>query len=280
MYSWRKNIVHWKINLTHYFSIPFTWLVPKALEETRALNGKKVIVGGPGAVLMRDMFKNLASVENSIDICEPLLFHNPLATFTTRGCPRRCSFCAVPRLEGNLVELENWVPRPMVCDNNLLAASRRHFDRVIDRLKILPFVDFNQGLDARLFNAHHASRLAEIKTTKLRFAFDHISVESAVADAIALARKHGHKKFGIYVLIGYKDTPDDARYRLEKVREWGIRPNPMRYQPLDALEKNKYIPEGWTRKKLSRMTRYYWNLRRVEHIPFEDFLMEEPELFK
>ncbi len=181
----------------------------------------------------------------------------------------------MPRIEGPFRELADWPVRPIVCDNNLLASSRRHFDAVIDRLKALPWVDFNQGLDARLFTPHHARRIAELRAAKVRFAFDSVASEAAVADAVALARRHGLRDLGVYVLIGYADTPDDARYRLEAVRSWGIRPNPMRYQPLDALQRDAYVAPGWTERELKRMTRYYSRLRWLEHIPFDEY---EPAL--
>jgi len=40
-----------------------------------------------------------------------LRLHNPDATFTTRGCPRACPFCAVPRIEGKFRELRKGGPR-------------------------------------------------------------------------------------------------------------------------------------------------------------------------
>ncbi|MGD2175616.1 MAG: hypothetical protein PVJ27_09450, partial [Candidatus Brocadiaceae bacterium] len=98
-----------------------------------------------------------------------------------------------------------------------------------------------------------------------------------VADAVALARRHGLRDLGVYVLIGYGDTPDEARYRLEMVRSWGIRPNPMRYQPLDALARDSYVAPGWSARELKRMTRYYSRLRWLEHIPYEDYDPDMPE---
>jgi hypothetical protein len=37
----------------------------------------------------------------------------------------------------------------------------------------------------------------------------------------------------------FHDTPDDAMYRLDTVKSWKIKTAPMRYQPLDALEKKQ-----------------------------------------
>lgn len=236
-----------------------------------------VYAGGPAVDLMPDQIE---AITNEPCPVPPLWMHNPLATFTTRGCVNKCPFCAVPKIEGELRELDVWPVRPVVCDNNLLAASRGHFDRAIDRLKAMPYVDFNQGLDARKFNAHHAARIAELKGVKVRFAFDHSSMETIVHDAIELARKHGLRNFGVYVLIGFKDTPEEARYRLDKVVEWKCKPAPMRYQPLNALQKDTHLEATWTAREIKRMQEYYFNLRFVGHVPFEEFkVWGQGELF-
>lgn len=271
MNQWRKSIASWHIGKTLYLSVPFTWLLPDALRMAKAHKGA-VMAGGPAVDLRPDY---LAGVTEMPGECpggiRPLAFHNPLATFTSRGCVNSCGFCAVPKIEGELRELNDWPVRPVVCDNNLLATSRAHFDRVIDRLKVLPYVDFNQGLDARRFNPHHARRLAELRGVKIRFAFDHIGLETQVVGAIQLAQSHGLKDIGCYCLIGFNDTPEDAIYRLDKIREWGALPNPMRYQPLGALEKNSYLGRAWTEAEIARITRYYSRLNWLGHIPFAEY---------
>ena len=133
-----------------YLSVPFTWLLPEARAAAVAYSGPVRVGSGPAVDLMPDYLADVAQVGGESPI-PPLAIHNPLATFTTRGCPNRCPFCAVPLIEGDLRELEDWPVRPIICDNNLLAASLKHFDKVIDRLKTLPWVDFNQGLEARRF---------------------------------------------------------------------------------------------------------------------------------
>lgn len=267
--GWLKDIAQWRIGKTLYLSIPFTWLLPRALKLAQAHRGP-VQAGGPAVSLMPDYLAGSASIGAPCPVT-PLIFHNPLATFSSRGCPNRCSFCAIPRIEGDFQELEDWRPAPIVCDNNLLAASKKHFDRVIDRLKQMPFVDFNQGLEARRLKPHHVRRLAELQKVKVRFAFDSLKAEKAVFEAITLCRKRGLKDFGVYVLIGFKDTPAEARYRLEKVRQWGIKPNPMRYQPLDALKKNAFVDGAWDEMTLKKMVRYYSRLCWLEHIDFDDY---------
>lgn len=269
MYSWRKDIAQWRIKDTLYLSVVFTWDLPNARKIAEA-SKIKVRAGGPAVALMPDYLADVAEIGGKLPY-SPLQFHNPLATFTTRGCPNRCGFCAVHRLEPDFIELDDFEIKPIVCDNNLLACSKKHFDAVIDRLKALPFVDFNQGLEAERFTFHHADRIAELKHPKVRFALDSKADYAPVTDAIALARSRGLKDFGVYVLFGYHDTPEEAKERLEYIRSLGIRPTPMRYQPLDTLTKNEYIDPNWTRKQLEDTARYYSKLRYLEHIPFEDY---------
>lgn len=262
-------------------SVPFTWLVEDAIGIISD-SQKKAVVGGPGAWLMKDRFKGITEVQKNGDFFEPVIHHNPLATFTTRGCPNHCSFCAVPQIEGDFWEIPDFTPRPVVCDNNFLFSGTKHFNRVIDRLKCLPYVDFNQGLDASLFTPARATRLAELKHVKIRFAFDHVNDEQVVVDAIVRAKYEGFKDIGCYVLIGFNDTPDDAIYRLQIIKSHGIWPNPMRYQPLNTMKKNSYIGENWTGEQLRRFMKYWSRLRWLEHIPFEDFRpeVEAQEVFE
>ena len=269
MHQWKKNIVSWRMGRALYLSIPFTWMLPEAREQATKHKGP-VFAGGPAVDLMPGYMSSVAILDEPPPI-SPLAMHNPMATFTSRGCVNQCGFCAVPKIEGGLKELSDWPIRPVICDNNLLACSRKHFDRVIDRLKTLPAVDFNQGLDARLFKPHHARRIAELQNPKVRFAFDWMGMENHVADSVSLARKHGLKNLGCYVLIGFRDTPEDALYRLKKVQEWKIDPNPMRYQPLDSLKKNDCVMEPWTHKKLQDMVRYFSNMRFFRAVPFDEY---------
>lgn len=276
MNQWRKGIAAWQCGRTLYLSVPFTWLLDEAQAIAEGHNKGPVVVGGPAVDLAMSDSRDTPEPINwgeTPGTCpfDTLAFHNPCATFTTRGCPNRCEYCAVPKIEGELRVLDDWKPAPMVCDNNLLAAGRKHFSRVISSLRQFASCDFNQGLDARIFTPWHADQIAKLRHCKVRFAFDYIGMESKVADAITIARSAGLRDFGVYVLFGFKDTMDDALYRLEKVREWGIRPNPQRFQPLDAMKRDTHIAPGWTSRALWRVRRYYSKLAWLDHIPFEEY---------
>lgn len=260
--SWNKDHpVVWSEGGKVYISVVFSWHLTEAYKRAEYWNGigREVHVGGPAIV-------------SSVQI-NALSHHNPDATFTSRGCPRKCSFCAVPRIEGPLVELEQWIPKPIICDNNLLACSKKHFNRVIDRLKGLEGVDFNQGLDARLLTQHHASRIAELNLKRVRLAFDHVRYEGKFLQAWDRLRKVGIPKrtIGVYVLIGYRDTPEDALYRLKVVKDLGSYPMPMRYQPLGIQKKNSHVDDNWTDWELTAYMRY-WSSLRMGAIPFSEWL--------
>lgn len=272
--QWPRSLVEWTTGRTAYLSVVFTWDLPKAhmLSVWYRQQGYEVKAGGPACLLMPDYLAEVAKVNSEVVNC--LWKHNPYATYTSRGCIRKCSFCAVPKTEGDLVELDYWDSKPVVCDNNLLACSKKHFDEVIDSLRGVEGIDF-QGIDARVLTKEHADRLAELDLSVIRVAWDHINSEPW--GGIELLRQTGisKDKIRIYVLMGFKDTPEDALYRLETIRERGYLPLPQRYNPLDALTRDSYVGPNWTDKQLTRYMRY-WYQPRVWSVPFEEFDMREP----
>ena len=279
--SWSNGITEWIEGDTAFVSAVFSWNAQKAYMRCVYFRemGYKVRCGGQAIYQNPKMFAEF-DTSGTVDA---LSHHNPLATFTSRGCIRNCSFCLVPKLEGKLVELDDWLVRPIICDNNLLATSTAHFDKVVDRLleSGLAGIDFNQGLDARILTEHHAARLAELpKDTIIRLAWDNIAMEKLYLLAFRILEDAGIKlqQIRTYVLIGYKDTPEDALYRLEKIRELGALPNPMRYQPLDALHRNSYVGENWTNDLLTKYMRYWSNLNKVGGLSFDEWIRFEKQV--
>lgn len=264
-----------------FISVVFTWQLQEAYQRAvwLAHEGYEVVAGGPAVKLMPDFLAEVAELPPECGELQPLIGHNPDATFTSRGCIRKCPFCAVPKIEGDLVEFNQWPIRPIICDNNLLACSRKHFDTVIDWLKPVRGVDFNQGLDARLLTKHHADRLAELDCT-VRLAWDDTKTGNSFMTAYERLRKAHIPKSRIqcYVLIGFNDTPDDALFRLRTIHNLGIMPNPMRYNPLDAMERDSYVAPNWTERELTRFMRYWANLRYTAAVPFEEFDESAPRV--
>jgi len=179
--------------------------------------------------------------------------------FASRGCVHACGFCAVPRLEGKLNAVKHSV-RPLIYpghtkvilwDNNILGAPNwRH---ILDELCELGLrIDFNQGLDARLVTSEVAEKLSGLKMDVIRLAYDYPEVCSSVKRAIQYLVDAGvrRRKIVVYTLFNYKDSPEDFFRRVRDLLDWAVVSYPMRFEPLDSLEKNKYVASKWTTKLL------------------------------
>lgn len=277
---WPKRAIDWIENGTAFVSVPFTWNLPIARHRCIKLNklGYTVRAGGPAVSLMPDYLADVAKIGGEVNA---LKYHNPNATFTSRGCVRNCAFCAVPKIEGRLRELDDdeWEPKPIVCDNNLLACTEGHFDQVVDRLRFIKKIDFNQGLDTRLLTNHHIEKLITLDLAFIRLAWDHSILEPTVMNALERLLKAGipKRKIRIYVLFGFNDTPEDARYRFETLKQIGIWPSPQRYQPLDTLKKNSYVNRslGWTNHLLNRYMRFWSRQAWLGGVNFDDYRPED-----
>lgn len=272
--AWSGGLIDWIKDDTAYISVVFSWEIQRAYQRAVWLKsqGYKVVVGGTAIALHADVFDGVANIGKSMG--NILKKHNPDATRTTYGCIRSCDFCIVPKSEGEYIELDDWEVKPIICDNNITAASRKHFDRAIDRLKPLKGIDFNQGLDARLLTKHHAERLRELNTKVIRLAWDHIEIEKQFMRAWGYLRDAGIPASHIqaYVILGWNDTPEDALYRLQTIKDLGGLPNPMRYQPLTSVKRNSYIHPNWTEYELKAFMRYWSRQRFLRPVPFDEYL--------
>lgn len=191
---------------------------------------------------------------------------NKSILFTTRGCIRKCPFCVVPKIEGDLKEPKFSVlplihpdhNGVVIWDNDFLASP---FARtILTELRDGGYrVDFNQGLDARLMTAEFAGLLADIKSNSIHMAYDWPWEGPYVDKAIELLWKAGYRKKNLifYVLYNFYDnqhnrgdTPQDFLHRLQDLMEWGASAYPMRFIPLDSLTRSGYVSKLWTKEQL------------------------------
>lgn len=150
---------------------------------------------------------------------------------------------------------------PETCTRESLIATYKdfapYFAKKYEKQKgRLRFVDFNQGVDARLFNEERVTLLAEIPVRPLRIAFDNIKTEKSYLNALQMSQKHGMKDFSNYLLYNFDDKPLDLYHRLrinvdmcEKLNV-SIYSFPMKYHPIrgEHSHDRDYIGEHWNRK--------------------------------
>ncbi len=266
---WPKGPTEWIEARTLYVSVPFTWNLPavRARLWQRDFRWDWARVGGPAVDLMPDYLRDLPHVDVGGQIDGVLQRVNPRATRTTTGCVHICGFCGVGRglIEpGGLQELEDWPDRPIVCDNNLLAASPQHVQRAIERLCLLGEADFNQGLDVSYLGPSEAEWLAMIPRAMIRIASDEPlgRPTGAWLEALDHLLVAGVPKSRIrsYCLIGWRSGPAEAWARCRAVEAAGVKALPMWFHELDALERNVVTREqralGWT--DIDRKAIFQW----------------------
>lgn len=125
------------------------------------------------------------------------------------------------------------------------------------------YIDFNQGVDARLFTPEKANLLASISIRPLRIAFDNLKTLDAYLNAIRLSANAGIKDFSNYLLYNFMDTPVELYTRLkinvQLCDELGVNiySFPMKFHPIrndgnsngiDFSHNRDYIGKHWNRK--------------------------------
>lgn len=214
-----------------HISVAFTWDIKKAKQLFLAWTGKayKVKIGGPA-------FDNFGF--NFI----AGMYLKKGVTITSRGCPNNCSWCFVPKREGKIRELPI-VEGNIVQDNNLLACSKTHIDKVFQMLSNQKHIDFAGGLESARMTDEIVEKLRGLRIYQIWLSYDHPSFEKPLRKAVSKLRKYFKRdKIRCYVLIGYKkDTLEKAEIRLKRVWEIGTLPFAMLYRD----EKNTKQPKEW-----------------------------------
>ena len=207
--------------------------------------------------------------------------------YASRGCVRKCSFCGVPKLEGDFwdtdsitnivkgIEKKYGAKKDLIfMDNNVVASPR--FKEIMAEIRDLGFgknakltrknrslirrVDFNQGVDARILckSKMYLKELSTICIKPLRIAFDHLGLKKPYETSIRYSHEFGLDELSNYMLYNFHDSPSDLYERMllnvKLNEELGIRiySFPMRYQPTDRPDRG-FVGEKWSKYSLRSM---------------------------
>jgi hypothetical protein len=217
-----------------HISTVFTWDIKKAkyLAECWLSYAKFIRVDGP-------------AFDNTGEEFVSGKYLKPGITITSRGCPSNCDFCFVPGREGKIRELPI-VEGNNIQDNNLLACSTKHLNKVFRMLSTQKQIDFGGGLEAARITDKIAEKLRALSICQMWLAYDVPGREKVLLKAVERLKKYFKRRYiRCYVLIGYEnDTIEKAEQRLKWTYQIGMLPFAMLYQPKN--EKRHYT-KAWMR---------------------------------
>ena len=201
------------------------------------INADLIIRGGTGYCLDNLLPPDVEHMYPDYSLY-PKLTNNEAYGFLTRGCPNNCEFCIVSKKEGrkslkvaDLSEFWNGQKNIKLLDPNILAC-KEHLDLFQQLVDSKAWVDFTQGIDARLINKCNVEGLSKVKVKMIHFAFDLMKYEKKVIEGLRLYKEATNidsRKTGVYILTNFNTTHEEDLYRVYKVIELGYKPYIMIY---------------------------------------------------
>lgn len=145
--------------------------------------------------------------------------------YLTRGCIRNCRWCVVPQKEGQIRKYRFWweIARPdsnkiVFMDNNILACDHG-IEQLISLIGSKHYIDFNQGLDARLVYDDIADILSRLRWIRfIRFSCDTKAQIDPIRRMIELLGRYGVKPYRIFIYLLVTKDVQDAADRVEALK--------------------------------------------------------------
>jgi hypothetical protein len=175
------------------------------------------------------------------------------------------SFCTVLQNKGNTYkrysEILDFVNKGESVWR-ILKTNEKELTETIEKYRSKPrvvrYVDFNQGIDARLINKENCVLLAKLPIKPFRLAYDNIKETKNFLMATKLAIQNEISNFSNYMLYNFEDKPTELWTRLYnaitlyndskyKISAFSF---PMKYAPIDEKDRN-YIGKYWNKKYLA-----------------------------
>lgn len=221
------------------------------------VNTDKIIKGGTGYGLDNKLPDEIEHIYPDYSLY-PELTKDTAYGFLTRGCPRACDFCIVAGKEGRasrkVADLSEWwrgQKNIKLLDPNLLACPE-HMDLLGQLAESGAWVDFTQGLDARLLTPENIMALNKMKTQMIHFAWDKMDQSKAILKGLDLYRDLGklkERQRTVYVLTNFDTAMEENLYRVYKLREMDYTPYIMIYDKPNAPAEIKRL-QRWVNNKI------------------------------
>ncbi|MFA5037437.1 MAG: LAGLIDADG family homing endonuclease [Candidatus Izemoplasmatales bacterium] len=173
-------------------------------------------------------------------------------TYTVSGIST--NNCFVPPREGKIRELEI-KPGYIVQDNNLLACSQGHIEKVFAMLKKQKEpANFSGGFEAARVNDLVVEQLRGLRIHQIWLAYDRPNAEAPLLKAMEKLKPYFRREqLRCYVLIGFEqDTLENAEYRLRRAWEAGTLPFAMLYEPKVHTQEWYLLQRRWTRPAITK----------------------------
>ena len=255
--AWHKargDSVEWWIGFNHYDRVYMSKIFTFSPDIDTVIYADEIIRGGTG-------YKDYGSLPPEIEATPPDYSIYPgvdfAVGFLTRGCIRACPWCIVPKKEGRIRPAATWrdikrqdSKKIVFMDNNVLACD--HGIQQIEDMGEKPvWVDFNQGLDARIVTPENAALLARLHWIRfVRLSCDTEEMIPVIEQATAYMREAGiaPSRFWAYMLV---QDVEEAERRALALDAMGVTPFAQPYRDYDGGEPT---PEqihfaNWVNKK-------------------------------
>lgn len=175
-------------------------------------------------------------------------------------------------MEGRDFELiDDFEPRPILCDNNLSALPADFQDHIVARYQSagVPLLDANSGFEPATFDDAVYARWKPILRGPWRFAYDESGERDDVRRVARMLASVAPSRKRVYVLIG-NEPMDECLGRIREVIEWGCEPHVQPLMKLNAPVKKPWVRYDWTEQGLRDMARWAnkWLWRSCD---FEDY---------
>lgn len=258
---WRESSAYDTVYMSKVFSNTYSKDIP---EPT---NASRVIKGGTGYAIHLEGGREVYNkdedppLQKSIEHMYPDYSIYPQFTgygkpicrqtaygFLTRGCPRACDFCHVAPKEGRcshkVADLsEFWRGQGNIClsDPNILACPE--CDALLRQLiDSGAYIDFNQGIDARLVTEEKANLLASMRLKMPHFAMDTVATMNRVANGLRnyvnaykrIHHKWNWRKAKVFMLVGFDTTFAEDMQRISLIQSCECWPYVMVYNKPSA----------------------------------------------